>query len=193
MCPGGYVVNASSSINHLVVNGMSNYKRDSLYANSAIVVTVNQKDYGDNLFDGLKFIENLEQKAYKEGNGCIPVQKFRDFEQNIISDEFPFKDAVLGKTSFANINNIFPKYINEALVEGINYFNGKIKNFNDTYLLAVESRTSSPIRIVRNEEYESNIKGLYPCGEGSGYAGGITTSAVDGIKVFESIVKKNNI
>ena len=97
-----------------------------------------------------------------------------------------------GKYQFANLNNIFPPYISQALIEGIENFNNKIKGFSDkdTILAAIESRTSSPIKIVRDENLESNIKGIYPCGEGAGYAGGIMTSAIDGIKVAETIAKK---
>ena len=193
MCPGGYVVNASSQEGLLVVNGMSNKNRDSGYANSAIVVTVNENDYGKQLFAGIDFLEDLEKKAYKIGEGFIPVESFKDYESNSLNDKFTLSDAVLGKTKYADINEIFPEYINDSLKEGINYFDNKIKGFKNTYVLGVESRTSSPVRIPRSESFECNIEGIYPCGEGSGYAGGITTSAIDGIKVFESIVKKNNI
>ena len=191
MCPGGYVVNTSTNKNRLCINGMSNYKRDSGYANSAIIVTVGPDIYGNNTLDGLKFQSRLEENAYKLGNGFIPVQKYVDYKIHKISDNIE-SDAFKGNIKCADLNKIFPDIINENLKEGIDYFDNKIKGFNgDSAILAgVESRTSSPIRILRDEFLESNIKGIYPCGEGAGYAGGITTSAMDGIKVFESIYKR---
>lgn len=191
MCPGGYVVNSRSTAGGICINGMSNYKRDSGFANSAIVVTVSPDDYGNNPLDGISFQECLEQKAYNIGNGVIPIQRYVDYKNNTISENIDI-DAFKGKTSLANINDIFPAYLNESLKEGIDYFNNKINGFNGDALViaAPEARTSSPVRIVRDEEFNSSVKGIYPCGEGAGYAGGITTSAMDGIKVFESIYKK---
>lgn len=193
MCPGGFVVNSSSEEGKLVINGMSNYKRDEENANSAIIVTINEKDFGNNPLDGIKFQEKLEQITYKVGQGNIPIQLYKDFKENKKSNKFGIiKPVMKGKYQFANLNNIFPKYISQALIEGIENFNNKIKGFSDkdTILAAIESRTSSPIKIVRDENLESNIKGIYPCGEGAGYAGGIMTSAIDGIKVAETIAKK---
>ena len=191
MCPGGFVVNSSSNKNKLCINGMSNYKRDSGYANSAIIVSVGPDIYGNGLFDGLKFQETMEEKAFKLGNGLIPVQKYIDYKNNVIStniDSNPFKGGIKP----CDISLIFPNIINKNLVEGIDYFNNKINGFNkeSAIIAGVESRTSSPIRIKRDEYFESNIKGIYPCGEGAGYAGGITTSAMDGLKVFEAIYEK---
>lgn len=191
MCPGGYVVNARSTKSGICVNGMSNYKRDSGFANSAIVVTVNNNDYGDGIFDGMYFQEKLERKAYEVGNGVIPIQKYGDYKNNIVNS-YLVPDAFKGLTSMSNINEIFPNNINNTLKEGIDYFQTKIEGFNseDAIIAAPEARTSSPIRIIRNESGESSILGIYPCGEGAGYAGGITTSAIDGIKVFENIYQK---
>ena len=193
MCPGGFVVNSSSENEKLVINGMSNYKRDEENANSAIIVTVSEKDFGNHPLDGVKFQEELEKITYKEGQGNIPVQLYKDFKENKISKNFgKIKPVMKGNYQFSNLNNIFPKYIKNSLIEGIEHFDKKIKGFSDddTILAAIESRTSSPIKIVRDENLESNIKGIYPCGEGAGYAGGIMTSAIDGIKVAESIAKK---
>lgn len=191
MCPGGYVVNSRSTKNGIVVNGMSNYNRNSGFANSAIVVTTNELDYGTSLFGGLELQEKIEEKAFKLGKGKIPMQRYIDYKNGQITKDIP-EIPVKGQVSLADINDIMPCYINEALKEGIDYFGTKIKGFNteDAYILAPETRTSSPIRIIRNEALESNIKGIYPCGEGSGYSGGITTSAIDGIKVYEQIVSK---
>ena len=193
MCPGGYVVNASSEVGRLVVNGMSNHDRESDIANSAIVVTVNESDYGTDLFDGVRFQEKLESSAYRLGNGLIPIQKYGDYVNGVKSSDFgKILPMVKGKYTFSDLNLLFNDDINRSLKEGINYFDGKIKGFNDSDVLlaGVESRTSSPIKIIRNEFFESNISGIYPAGEGCGYAGGIVSAAVDGIKVFESIVSK---
>ena len=192
MCPGGYVVNSSNKKGYLSINGMSNYKRDTLNANSAIIVTVNKDDFGDKPLDGIKFQQQLEKKAYDIGKGKIPTQKYIDYKNNELSTSFGSVNPIFkGDYTLANINEIFPDYINSSLKEAIENFGKKIKGFNcdDAIISAVESKTSSPIKIVRDENLESNIKGIYPCGEGSGYAGGITTSAMDGIKVFESITK----
>ena len=191
MCPGGYVVNARSTEDGICINGMSNYKRETNYANSAIVVTVNNEDYGNGVLDGMIFQEKLEKNAYKIGNGFIPVQKYGDYKIGLVSSSIDV-NAFKGHCNEANINDIFPTYINESLVEGIDYFNNKINGFNDTdaIIAAPEARTSSPIRICRDENFEANVKGVYPCGEGAGYAGGITTSAMDGLKIFEAIYKK---
>ena len=193
MCPGGYVVNASSEEKRLVVNGMSNYKRDSRNANSAIAVTVSQQDFGPNPMDGIEFQRRLEEKAYELGNGYIPIQLFGDYKNNIKTTEL--KEVIpntKGKYNFANLNEIFPKIINDSLKEGIEYFDKKIKGFSreDAILLGVESRTSSPVIIERNEFGISNIEGIYPCGEGAGYAGGITTASIDGLKTAENIIRK---
>ncbi len=193
MCPGGYVVNASSEDGRLVVNGMSDYSRDSGIANSAIVVTVNESDYGDHLFDGVKFQEKLEECSYMLGNGCIPVQRFGDYVNNVKSNNFgKILPKIKGKYTFSNLNMLFDNEINSSIKDAFYYFNGKIHGFSDDdcILAGVESRTSSPVKIIRDENFESNINGIYPAGEGAGYAGGIVSAAVDGIKVFESIASK---
>src|SRR5574344_78528 len=193
MCPGGYVVNSSSEQNMLSINGMSNYKRDTSNANSAIIVTITPDDFGHNPLDGIYFQQELERKAFDIGNGKIPVQLYKDFKLNKISTSFKsVKPIFKGDYTFANINQIFPNYINKSLIEGIDSFRTKIRNYNmdDAIIAAVESRTSSPIRIVRDELGQSSIQGIYPCGEGAGYSGGITSSAMDGIKVSLNIAKK---
>ena len=193
MCPGGYVVNASSEENRLAINGMSYNKRDSKNANSALVVTITQDDFGYHPLDGIKYQRQLEERAFKLGNGKIPTQLLGDYyknrESSRIGDVLPvFK----GEYNLTNLNNLYPDYINESLKEAISNFSLKINGFDnaDSIISGVESRTSSPVRIVRNDEYESNILGIYPCGEGAGYAGGITTSSIDGIKVAEAIINK---
>ena len=192
MCPGGFVVNASSEDNRLVVNGMSNHNRDEENANSAVIVTVSEKDYGTNILDGLRYQRLLEEKAYTIGNGKIPVQLLGDYNNNLVSKSFnDIKPVMKGDYTFANLNELFSKEINESLKETFMEYGKKIKGFdNESSILAgVESRTSSPVKILRDETHQSNIEGIFPCGEGAGYAGGITSSAVDGIKVAEAIGK----
>lgn len=194
MCPGGYVVNASSEEGRLATNGMSNYKRDSKNANSAIIVTVNKDIYGTSLFAGLDFQKNIEEKAYQIGKGKIPVQLLGDYLNNTISTAFKsVKPEIKGQYIFADLNGILPSELNIAFKEAILKFGEKIKGFDteDAVLSGVESRTSSPIKFIRDAAYCANIKGVYPAGEGSGYSGGITTSAIDGMKVAESIIKNN--
>ena len=196
MCPGGYVVNASSEDGRLAINGMSYHDRDSSNANSAIVVTVGPDDFGASPLDGMKYQRQLEEKAYHLGNGKIPTQLLKDFHNNVENSKIGNTPPVFkGEYNFCNLNNLLPEYISSAIKEAFFNFDKKIKGFNDddTILAGIESRTSSPVRIIRNENLESNIKGIYPCGEGAGYAGGITTSAMDGLKVAETIIKKFNV
>ncbi len=192
MCPGGYVVNAASEIGHLAINGMSNARRDSTVANSAIVVTVSPTDFGTHPLDGIAFQRKLEKKAYELGEGKIPVQCFKDFKENRLDKQEITCAQFKGKVHFANLKELFPEFISHALIEGIENFGRKIEGFNkdNVLLAAVESRTSSPVRILRNEVGEANIEGIYPSGEGAGYAGGITSAAMDGIKTYECIAKK---
>lgn len=190
MCPGGMVVNASSEKEHLVINGMSNYHRDSPIANSAIVVSVNLADYGDDVMAGIAFQRTLEARSYQIGQGKIPVQLYRDFCCNQCSQAFgEIIPELKGDYQFANLRELLPPVICDAIQEGMTAFDRRIKGFGagDTVLAAVESRTSSPIRIDRDQQFCASIKGIYPSGEGAGYAGGITTSAMDGIRVAEAI------
>lgn len=193
MCPGGYIVNASSEQNMLAINGMSNHERESGFANSAIVVTITPDDFGKNPLDGIEYQRNLEKKAYELGDGKIPIQLLKDFKKNKISTSLGNINPIFkGDYNFANLNELLPTYISDSIKEAFESFGKKIKNFDDddTVLAGVESRTSSPVRILRNDLFESNIKGIYPSGEGAGYAGGITSAAIDGIKVAEAIIKK---
>lgn len=192
MCPGGYVVNASSEDRRLAINGMSNHSRDSKNANSAIVVTVIPNDFNGNLFGGLEFQEKLEEKTYEIGKGKIPIQTLKDFMENKKTEKIGSVELEMkGDYSLANLNEILPDYIAESLKEAFINFDKKIKGFSDgdTILAAIETRTSSPVRILRDELGQSNIKGIYPAGEGAGYAGGIMSAAMDGLKVAESIAK----
>ena len=191
MCPGGYVVNASSEDKRLVVNGMSNHKRDTENANSAVVTSISPDDFGRDPLAGIEFQRRLEEKAYQLGNGKIPIQLWKDYLENKETKELGTITPVMkGKYQFANLNLLFPESINEALKEGITAFDHKIKGFacRDMILAGIESRTSSPVRINRDSlTGNSSIEGIYPCGEGAGYAGGITTASMDGIYIAECL------
>ena len=194
MCPGGYVVNASSEPGRLAVNGMSYHDRDSQNANSALIVTVTPEDFqGEGPLAGVEFQRRLEEKAYELGKGRIPLQLYGDFRRNRETDWLGrITPCTKGAWDFANLRKLFPEQINETLIEGIQAFGKIIPGFDreDMVLTGVESRTSSPVRISRDGDFQSGIEGIYPCGEGAGYAGGITSAAMDGLKVGEAIVKK---
>lgn len=193
MCPGGCVVNASSEEGKLAVNGMSYSKRNGQNANSAVIVTVTPDDFGaDGPLAGMEFQRKLEEAAFLEGRCKIPVQLFEDYCKNQASSgEKGVSPQIKGAYTWANVRRIFPENIALDIEQGILQFDHKIKGFarGDAVISGVESRTSSPVRILRDESLQSSIKALYPCGEGAGYAGGITSAAIDGLKVTESIIK----
>ncbi|MBQ4275896.1 MAG: FAD-dependent oxidoreductase [Lachnospiraceae bacterium] len=207
MCPGGYVVNASSEEGRICVNGMSNQKRDSGYANSAIIVQFKESDYKtDDILEGMYLQRDIEEKTYKAGNGVIPVcnlsEYINSYNSNRTSDnnsidfsntnEVNPNDAILGNWKYADLIGIYPKNIENAFVEGMNHFDRVIDGFASSNPLIVgsELRSSSPVRILRDDTLEASIKGIYPCGEGAGYAGGIVSAAMDGMKVAEAIINK---
>ena len=197
MCPGGFVVNASSEEGLLATNGMSEHKRDAVNANSAIIVTISPEDYGaSGPLDGVKFQRELERKAFKAAGGKLPYQRFEDFENSRMSMEFgSVRPSCKGEYAFGNLREVLPDFISKDIVEGMHIFAEKLRGFDDpdTLLSGVESRTSSPVRINRDESSGlSNIPGLYPVGEGAGYAGGIMSAAMDGLKVVEKIVRSIN-
>ena len=194
MCPGGYVVNASSEEGMTAVNGMSYRARAGQNANSAIIVSVNPDDFGsDHPLAGIEFQRKLEKAAYEIGKGQIPVQLFGDFKNNQVSTKLgSVIPQIKGNYTFGNVRQIFPKEIGDSIELGIKSFDKQIQGYanDDTVLSGVESRTSSPVRIPRNESFQIENTGIYPCGEGAGYAGGITSAAMDGLKVAEMIAKK---
>ena len=196
MCPGGYVVNASSEENRLVVNGMSYSKRDSANANSAIVCTVGQKEFDkSNPLAGVEYQRAMEEKAFNLAKGAIPQQLFGDFKEGRVSSSYgDFTSETKGNKAFADLSEIFSREINQSIIDAFQGFGAKIKGFDryDAILSGIESRTSSPVRISRNQDFQSNIWGIFPCGEGAGYAGGITSAAMDGIKVAEALIAKIN-
>ena len=191
MCPGGYVVNSSSEDGCLVVNGMSNYERDADNSNTALIVTVTPDDFeGQSVLAGVEFQRKWEHAAYEAGQGKVPVQLYKDFKENKISTEYgTVKPCIKGETTFANVRACLPGYVGDTIIEGMSAFDKKMKGYDnpDAIILGVETRTSSPVRIVRDEQFTSNIQGIFPCGEGAGYAGGITSAAIDGIKVSEAL------
>lgn len=198
MCPGGYVVNASSEQNRLCVNGMSYSDRSGDNANSAIVVTVRPEDYGsldNHPLAGIAFQRGLEEKAFQVGNGKIPCQTYGGFKNHQLDKDFgEIKPNTKGAVNLSDLHEILPDFIAEPIIKGMEHFARQIPGFNreDAILLAVESRTSSPLRIERDDNFMSNVKGIYPCGEGAGYAGGITSAAVDGIRIAECLASMSD-
>ncbi|MCR4625308.1 MAG: FAD-dependent oxidoreductase [Lachnospiraceae bacterium] len=206
MCPGGYVVNASSEPGKLAVNGMSYSGRDGNSSNSAIVVSVSPSDYpGEDPLAGMYLQRKLEEDAYKANDGKIPIQSLESFaESSDIGNEEVIKSVCSQESFFADnqpdckglweygdLNAFLPDYITKSLLEAFPEFGKKIKGYNakNTLLLGLESRTSSPVKICRGEDLQSvNVSGLYPCGEGAGYAGGITSAAMDGLKIADKIL-----
>jgi len=192
MCPGGYVVNASSEGGRLAVNGMSYYDREGVNANSAIVVTVSPEDFGGtDALAGVEFQRRYERAAYLQAGGKIPVQLFGDFLQNVQSSSFGgITPQMCVEYGFGNVREILPGIIGDSIAEGIQAFGKRIKGYarEDAVLSGIESRTSSPVRMVRDESFQSNIKGVYPCGEGAGYAGGILSAAMDGLRVADAVI-----
>lgn len=207
MCPGGYVVNASSEEGRTAVNGMSYSGRSGTNANSAVIVSVTPEDFGSNHpLAGIEFQRKLEERAYELGKGKIPVQRYGDFrkrvEQKVMKEALPKESGLSsvereysllpqckGDYVWADVSRILPQACNEAFLEGMEAFGRQIKGFDrpDTLVSGVESRTSSPVRISRDESLQSSVRGLYPCGEGAGYAGGIMSAAMDGVRVAEVI------
>lgn len=194
MCPGGYVVNSSSEAGHTAVNGMSYSGRNGINSNSAIVVSVRQSDFEScHPLSGIEFQRRLEANIYQAANGKILVQRFEDFCNNSPSKKLgEITPQTKGAYILGNVSDCLPEFMTSAIIEGIHAFDCKIPGFahRDAIISGIESRTSSPVRIERDDNFLSNIKGIYPCGEGAGYAGGIMSAAMDGMKVAEAIIKQ---
>ncbi|MEG6613794.1 FAD-dependent oxidoreductase [Pseudoclostridium thermosuccinogenes] len=196
MCPGGVVVASASEMESIVTNGMSEFARDKENANSALVVSVEPQDFGSSHpLAGVAFQRNWERLAYKVGgsNNSAPVQRLEDFILGQATTRLgSVSPSYTGKTKMSDINLCLPSFVTNPMKESISYFDRKLKGFGmkDALLTGVETRTSSPVRITRGDTLEAiGIKGLYPSGEGAGYAGGIVSAAVDGIRVAEQIIK----
>jgi len=198
MCPGGIIAPAATNADELVVNGWSPSKRNNPFANSGIVVSVEEKDLLDykkhGPLSGMYFQQEVEQKAFAAGGGkfVAPAQRLIDFCENRVSSVLPECSYLPGIKS-AELKNVLPAFINERLRIGFKEFGKKMRGYytNDAVIVAPESRTSSPVRIPRNPEtlHHPQIENLYPCGEGPGYAGGIVSAAIDGERVALSIVE----
>jgi len=193
MCPGGFVINSSSENGKTVVNGMSENARNADNSNSALLVGINPEDIaGDDVLGGCAFQEKIEKTAYTIANGSVPITTVGNF---VFGEKFKLgkvKPSVKPSFAFADFSKIFPDFVCESLKEGILNFDSKIKGFaeRDAILTAPETRSSSPVRVLRDENAVSvSLIGLYPCGEGAGYAGGIMSAAVDGMKSAEAVIK----
>jgi len=194
MCPGGSVINSSSEKNRLCTNGMSFSHRNSQYSNSAIVVSIGKDDCGKTPLAGIEFQRRIEEAAYDGAGGgyYAPAQRITSFLENKIDSTLPAVSYKPGVTP-TNVRKIFPDWLSGEIVSGIQYFNNKMKGFISTngVIIAAETRTSSPVRIMRDESMQSvSVNGLYPVGEGAGYSGGIVSSAVDGIRAADAIINK---
>lgn len=193
MCPGGYVVPAASEAHTVVTNGMSEWKRDGENANSAVLVSVRPEDFpGDDVLSGVTLQRQIEKSAFLRGGGsyAAPAQRWDDFLLNRATTAWgkvrpTYRPAVV----MSDLNGLFPAYVGESLKEGIPLLAAKLSGFADydAVLTAPETRSSAPYRILRDENGESSIGGLFPAGEGAGYAGGIMSSAADGMKSAEKI------
>ena len=195
MCPGGVVIASSSEKNTIVTNGMSNFLRDGKNSNSAILVNVTPNDFLDSSpLGGIYFQKDLEEKAFKLGgnNYFAPIQRVEDFLNNKKSEFIgEIKPSYLPGVKLSNLQEILPEFVTSTLKYSIPYFDTKLKGFAnpDSILTGIETRSSSPVKIPRNENLESNIYGLYPCGEGAGYAGGIMSASVDGIRCAIAVLE----
>ena len=202
MCPGGYIINASSEDNGICVNGMSLRDRGAPYANSAVIHGVTPDDIrayaetGTDVLAGVRFQQALEQAAYRAGNGAVPVQMLDAFLNGRTGTEDVSSggpsSAIRGRWRFADVHTVLPAEITRDLAEGIRLFDQKLAGFAapDAFVAGVESRTSSPVRILRGDDAVSlSVRGLYPCGEGAGYAGGIMSAAADGIRTARAVAE----
>lgn len=197
MCPGGIVMPSSSEANTIVTNGMSYFSRDGINANSALLVNVTPEDFESRSpLAGIYFQKDLEEKAFSLG-GCnyfAPVQRVEDFIKNQKTEHIgEVEPTYQPGFTLANLNEILPNFVADNLKQGIQFFDTKLHGFAhpDSILTGLETRSSSPVKILRNEALISNVAGIYPCGEGAGYAGGIMSASVDGIKCAIALLKNN--
>jgi len=194
MCPGGSVINSSSENGELCVNGMSMSGRKNRFSNSAIVVTVKKEDMSDNPLSGIEFQKNIEKKAFSAGGGnfSAPAQTIKSFINKRLDkkiEETSYRNGVIP----AQLEDFLPEWITKEIRTALAFFDNKMRGFisNNGVFIGAETRTSSPVRITRDESLQSlSVKGLYPAGEGAGYSGGIVSSAVDGIRCADSIIEE---
>ena len=195
MCPGGVVVPSASEEGGVVTNGMSDFARDGANANSALLYNILPQELPDDVLSGFCFQEELERKSFIAGGGgfAAPCQRFGDFLKGQVSESFGLVQPTYARgVKAVDLNQILPIDICSALSEGITKMGKLLRGFDDgdAILTAVESRATCPVRIPRGDDFQSEIKGLYPIGEGAGYAGGIMSSAMDGMKAVEAFFKK---
>lgn len=196
MCPGGVVVNASSEDGGVVTNGMSYSKRDGKNANSAVLVGIGTDDYyKGNVLDGMYFQREIEAAAYIAGSGRPVCQTVGDLFAGKATDKGYsgiVTPTIRPGVTFGDVRDVLPQFVCSALAYGIKCFDGRLSGFasEEAVLTAPETRSSSPVRIVRDMQFESSVEGLFPCGEGAGYAGGITSAAVDGLKAAEAVIDR---
>ncbi len=191
MCPGGEVVAAASERLGCVVNGMSNSRRDGINANSAVLASVTPRDFGDKVMDGVEFQRRYERAAYELSGGYKPpVQRLEDFKAHRAGGVGDVSPSCRKGYVLSDLNECLPDYVSQSIVKAIDVFAEKINVFNhaDSMLSGVETRTSAPLRILRDDDGHSSIRGIMPCGEGAGYAGGITSAAADGIRIAVKIL-----
>lgn len=196
MCPGGVVVGAASEDGGVVTNGMSEFARNGVNANSALLINVTPEDFpGQDPLAGMRWQRAIEQQAFAAGkcNYYAPAQRVEDFLRHRPTTEWgEVKPSYLPGVTMGTIDDVLPSFITEALRTALPLLGEKIKGFDggDAVMTAPETRSSAPLRILRNEEGESNLKGLFPVGEGAGYAGGIMSSAADGIRIAEKVLAR---
>ncbi len=192
MCPGGEVICSATENGALAVNGMSYYKRNNDNSNSAVVVSVGDEDLGAGVLSGVEFQRRFEREAFS-GGLAAPVQRLGDFIKGNVSKGFgSVKPSYMPGTYFKDLGECLPSFVTGALKEGITRFGAQLAGFDmpDAMLTGVETRTSSPVRILRRNDLQAEeADGLFPAGEGAGYAGGIVSAAVDGIKCAENLMK----
>ncbi len=197
MCPGGYVVNAASECGGIVVNGMSEHARDGANANSAILVQVRPEDVGSAQLDGIHFQQQLEQKAFQMGDQpyYAPIQRMKDFMNQTKTVQLgSVTPTIRPGYTFANLHELLPDFVSEALLEAFPVFEQKMQGFldGDALLSGIETRSSSPLRMPRDAKSlcSFGVDNLYPGGEGAGYAGGIVSAAIDGLRCAEQIIAR---
>lgn len=194
MCPGGEVVNASSESDGIAVNGMSNFARDGKNANSALLVGVLPEDLPDDVLSGCELQKNIENKAYSLADGKVPITTVGNLLKGIKQEITDIIPSVKPEYVFADLYDVLPEFIVNAIKQGLPLLDNKLEGFaKDSAIITMpETRSSSPVRIIRNENLECiSVKGMYPCGEGAGYAGGIVSAAVDGLKCAERLIENS--
>jgi len=198
MCPGGIIAPAATALNEIVVNGWSPSRRNNPFANSGLVVSIGEKDYSTSTpspLDALNYQQRVEEKSFASGGGKLraPAQRLIDFVERKLSPSLPANSYLPGLTSFM-LDETLPREVSLALMDSLKVFGKKMKPYftNEAILVATESRTSSPVRIPRDQETLEHVQlsGLYPCGEGAGYAGGIVSAAMDGERCANVCLKK---